>query len=350
MKLEKTIALRVELTDAERVRRFLYDNNFIRNDLKLTKDEKFVYFPLKEKPKEFDSYKILKFEFERINKKPNSYKDLLKIPNNIKQNLPTSYDVVGDIILLKLSDDFLFYSKNIGEALLKTNKNIKTVCISNPVSGELRIRDLKIIAGENNTTTIHKEYGILLKVDLGKIYFSPRLANERKRVANLVQSDETVVDMFAGVAPFSIMIAKYANPKIVYALDKNKDAVKYAQFNVKKNNVLDKVEVINMDAMKIYDKLGKRGIKADRIIMNLPFSSYLFFDSALKVIADSCTIHYYDILKEENIEKRKNELEKIAKKYDIDLSNLDVRKIKTYAPREFYIGIDITAKKNADVA
>ena len=347
MKLEKTIALRVELTDAERVRRFLYDNNFIRNDLKLTKDEKFVYFPLKEKPKEFDSYKILKFEFERINKKPNSYKDLLKIPNNIKQNLPTSYDVVGDIILLKLSDDFLFYSKNIGEALLKTNKNIKTVCISNPVSGELRIRDLKIIAGENNTTTIHKEYGILLKVDLGKIYFSPRLANERKRVANLVQSDETVVDMFAGVAPFSIMIAKYANPKIVYAIDKNKDAFLFAKENIKINKVLDKVEFINSDIRRLSDRFENR---ADRIIMNLPFSSFKFFIDAIKIAKKNCVIHYYDILCEDDIPFRIDSLKKLALEENVHIVCKNVKKIKTYAPREFYIVIDITATKNADVA
>ena len=60
---------------------------------------------------------------------------------------------------------------------------------------------------------------------LKETYFSPRLANERKRITSLVKPGETVVDMFAGVAPFSIMIAKYANPKIIYAIDKNKDAI-----------------------------------------------------------------------------------------------------------------------------
>jgi len=277
--------------------------------------------------------------------KKKSYKELLNIPDNLKNKLPTSYDVIGNILVLKLDPELINYKIEIGSVLHKVNKNVKTVCLIQPVKGELRTRDMDIIAGEKSTETIHKEFGLRFKVDVKKTYFSPRLATERKHVKDQVKVGETVVDMFAGVAPFSIMIAKYANPKIVYAFDKNKDAVKYANYNIKINNVLDKVEVINTDAIKINDILGKKGITVDRIIMNLPFSSYLFFGSALKVIADTCTIHYYDILKEEDIEKRKNELKEIAEKVNVILSNFNVRKIKTYAPREFYIGIDITAKR-----
>ncbi len=109
--------------------------------------------------------------------------------------------------------------------MLETHKNIRTVCLIDPVSGELRTRNVAIIAGENQTLTTHTEYGLSFDVDVETTYFSPRLASERKRVANLVKSGEIVVDMFAGVAPFSIMIARYAKPKIVYAIDKNKEAV-----------------------------------------------------------------------------------------------------------------------------
>ena len=180
-----------------------------------------------------------------------------------------------------------------------------------------------------------------------KTYFSPRLATERKRVANLVKPGEIVVDMFTGVAPFSIMIAKYADPKIIYAIDKNSEAIKYAKENIKKNNVLDKVEIIHADAKKVHKILKE---KADRIIMNLPFSAHMFLKNTLTITKKISIIHYYDILKEEEIQERINELKRIGKENKTKLTNLNVRKIKTYAPREFYIGIDITATKNADVA
>ena len=142
------------------------------------------------------------------------------------EELPTSYDVVGAIILIKLPKALFPYRKEIGKALLETHKNIRTVCLIDPVSGELRTRNVTIIAGENQTLTTHTEYGLSFDVDVETTYFSPRLASERKRVADLVKPGEIVVDMFAGVAPFSIMIARYAKPKIVYAIDKNKEAIK----------------------------------------------------------------------------------------------------------------------------
>jgi hypothetical protein len=43
-------------------------------------------------------------------------------------------------------------------------------------------------------------------------------------------------------------------------------------------------------------------------------------------------------------------LKKIAAEHSYILSDVFIRKIKTYAPREFYIGLDITATKHADVA
>jgi len=342
----KTKGIAVKLEEAERTRRHLSKRNLIRKDLKINRDKEFVYFPIREDISKMKSYKLVECDFEGIRLKTKTYKEVIKIPEKIVKELPTSYDIVGDIILIKLDNKLLKYKGKIGESLLISNKNVKTICLIKPVKGELRTRDTEIIAGKNRTKTIHKEYGLKFEVDIGKTYFSPRLANERKRVADSVKSDEIIVDMFAGVAPFSIMIAKYAKPKIIYALDKNKKAIEYAKKNAKINNVLDKVEIIYADARDIEKIFNKGNRKANRIIMNLPFSANKFFKYALKIISDSCIIHYYDILKEEKINERIKELERIAEKNKITLSNFDFRKIKTYAPREFYIGIDITAKQN----
>ena len=276
---------------------------------------------------------------------PKSYKEHLSIPKKHKTELPSSYDVIGDIILIKLPESLSKYKKEIGTSLLLTNKNIKTICLAKPVEGELRTRNLEIIAGEKNLKTNHKEYGLKFEMDLNKTYFSPRLATERKRVTDSVKSGEIVVDMFAGVAPFSIMIAKYANPKVIYAFDKNKYAIDYGKKNIKINNVLNKIEIFHNDAKNVNKILNQKKAKADRVIMNLPFSAYLFFKYALDIIGGRGIIHYYDILGEEKINQRIGDLKRIAKEKNVVLTNINQRKIKTYAPREFYIGIDITAKR-----
>ncbi|MFE3845866.1 class I SAM-dependent methyltransferase family protein [Thermoplasmatota archaeon] len=236
--------------------------------------------------------------------------------------------------------------------MIKAHKNIKTVCRIDPVSGELRIRNLSIISGSKNTETIHNEFGLKYNIDVSKAYFSPRLATERMRITNLVKPEEVIVDMFTGVAPFSINIAKYANPRKIYAIDKNKYAIEYAKKNIRINNVLDKIEVIHSDAKKVDDILNEKNEKANRIIMNLPFSAKSFLPYAFKISKEKIIIHYYDIIKEEDINNRIKELKKIAKVNKYKIINFNIRKIKTYSPREFYICIDITAKKKkyADVA
>jgi len=151
--------------------------------------------------------------------------------------------------------------------------------------------------------------------------------------------------MFAGVAPFPIVIAKHANPKIIYAIEKNKHAVDLAKENIKINKVLDRIELIHTDAENTYKILSPKNIKADRIIMNLPFSAYLFFEEALKIANENCIIHFFDFLTDEQLEERKVYLKKITEKNGISLVNLTIEKIKSYSPREFYIGMDIQAKK-----
>ena len=347
MNTEKAIGIQIKLKHAEKIRKYLIKSNLLRTDLKINKDKIFIYFPVKKIPEETEYYvnQVITKEFEKYDTKPRSYKETVALPEKLQHELPTSYDIVGDIILIKLLKKLQLYKKEIGESLLKTNKNIKTVCLIQPVTGELRTRNIEVIAGEKCTKTIHKEYGLKFNVDIGKNYFSPRLATERKRIANLVKPNETIVDMFAGVAPFSIMIAKYASPKIIYAIDKNEHAIKLAKQNIKDNNVLNKIETIRADAKNLHKILHKKNTKADRIIMNLPFSAYSFFPHALKMTADICTIHYYDIIKEGKIQERLENLKKIAEENKIILTNLHTRKIKTYAPREFYISVDITARK-----
>lgn len=347
----KTNALKIDPKNAEKIRKLLIKNNLLRIDLKIEKDDKFIYLPIVDLSSELKNYQIVEKDFKENRKKIRNYKEILDIPLFLKKELPNSFDIIGDIILIKLSNSLQKYKKKIGKAILISYKNIKTVCLAYPVKGELRKRDIEIIAGEKQTKTIHIEYGIKLIIDIKKVYFSSRLANERRRVSKIVKPGEIVIDMFAGVAPFSIMIAKYSDAKIIYSIDKNKDAVKYAKKNIIINKLSDKIEIICADSKKILDIFKKKGIKVDRIIMNLPFSAHLFFNDALKVANDNCIIHYYDVLKEDEFKNRIDLLTKLSKEVGFELINMHINKIKTYAPREFYIGIDIMAKKIiADVA
>lgn len=342
MTTKKTKAICVPLSEAEPIRKRLKECHLLREDVSIIKEGNYLYLPVTDLPEEFHRHTIVTKAFEVKTTKPQWYKDLLSIPKKLRSDLPTSYDTIGSIIVIKLPKTLLPYQNQIGDALLETHKNIRTVCLVDPVSGEFRTRTIRIIAGEHQTQTTHIEYGVSLDVDVQTTYFSPRLASERKRISDLVKPGETIVDMFAGVAPFSIMIARYAKPKVVYAIDKNSEAVRLARQNVKKNHVLETVEVIHADARDAGKVIP---VQADRIIMNLPFSAHMFFSDALSIAASKCIVHYYDILKENDIEDRISLLRKTAADHDFILVDITIHKIKTYAPREFYIGVDITATK-----
>lgn len=345
---KKTKAVGVALREAEPARRYLRQRQLLRDDVLLKKDDTFIWFPVKDQVKDLpSSLKVTTKLFDRRTCAPHSYKDLLAIPKKYLELLPTSYDIVGTILLMKVPKSLFKYQKKIGKALLESHRNIQTVCAIDAVVGELRTRNVTIIAGKRQTKTTHTEHGLRFTVDVASTYFSPRLASERKRIAGLVQPEEVVVDLFAGVAPFSIMIARYAKPKVVYAVDKNKKATSLAEENVKQNRVLSSVEVIHADARDAQKLIP---VKADRVIMNLPFSAYDFFPVALSIAAKESFIHYYDVLKEDDIDARISALKKIAEDHEYHITDVSVHKIKSYAPREFYIGVDITATKHADVA
>lgn len=151
--------------------------------------------------------------------------------------LPKSYDIIGDILIFEIKDKLTNKEeKQIANELLKLNSNIKVVAKRADIyKGKYRTRKIKILAGEKRTETIHKENGINIKLDVEKCYFSPRLSQERLRIARLVKENEDVLVMFSGVAPYPLVIAKNARPGSIYGIEINPVAYKYALENVRIN-------------------------------------------------------------------------------------------------------------------
>ena len=343
----KSSSVKVKIADTEKVRRKLIKKDLLRRDLKILKNKDFVFIPIKEDEIEINinGSELVKKRFEEIEKTPKSYKEIVKAPKKVIKDLPASYDIIGDIALIKVDKEIENYKFEIGKAIIKANKNINTVAKVKPVSGELRTRDIEIISGEKKTKTIHKEFGLEFFVDIKEVYFSPRLANERKRIADLVKKDEIVLDMFCGVATFPILINKISKPRLIYGIDKNKKAIEFAKKNIQINGMYNKIIVTNKDANLVKEVLPKE-ITINRIIMNLPFSSKDFLKNAFSLIKDECFIHFYEILSKEKISIRVEELKEICKKNGIIAKKIKVNKIKSYTPREFYICFDIRAKRN----
>lgn len=343
---QNNIALEIPKKDAEKIRKKLLEENLLRTDFKIITNKKNVYLPLKTKIKKYLSYTIVEKNFEKQNKKTKFYKDEIQIPEDLKKHLPSSFDIIGAVILIKIPDELKDYKKIISLSLLKTNKNVKTIYETKPVTGELRTRDVRFLAGEKKSLTVHKENQLKFFVDVKKTYFSPRLAGERKRIANLVKEDEIIIDMFTGVAPFPCVIAKYAKPKKIYGFDKNKYSIELARKNIQINKFFDLIKLFCIDSKNIKKIFKKEQVKADRVIMNLPFLSFSFLEHIIGLIKKDFVIHFYEIITKKDIEERIDKIKKIFEKENIDVLTIDYNIIKSYSPTEFYICFDITGKKN----
>jgi tRNA (guanine37-N1)-methyltransferase len=261
------------------------------------------------------------------------------------KNIGKSYDIIGDIAVVRISETMEHKAKEIAEVVLQSNPHVKTVvCQTGPVTGELRLRRLEWLAGEKKTETVHREFGCLFKVDLEKCYFSPRLSFERMRVAKQVITGEVVVNMFAGVGCFSILIAKLANPLKVYSVDMNPDAIRFMEENIRLNKARYIIETVEGDAKEI---VIKRLLNiADRVLMPLPEKAFEYLDYALTALKPTGgKIHYYDFV---HAEKGVDPIKEVEKKVSEKLGNINVnfectfgRVVRPIGPRWFQVVLDI---------
>jgi tRNA (guanine37-N1)-methyltransferase len=265
-----------------------------------------------------------------------------KLPTTLLASLPQALDVIGDIAILEIPQKLKAYEVIIGEAILKTHNNLKTVLAkAGAISGIYRTREYTFIAGEHKTRTIHREFGCQYHVDVAKAYFSPRLSNEHARVASLVQTGEIVADLFAGVGPFSVLIGK-RNPMLkVYAVDLNPEAVDLLKLNVRVNRVENRVFPMLADAREI-TATNLKGT-ADRVIMNLPETAIDFIDAACHAVKlQGGIVHFYAFIRSpdstENLKQRfSEEVEKNGRRVE---SFLYAKRIRETAPFESQVALD----------
>jgi tRNA (guanine37-N1)-methyltransferase len=245
--------LRVPKKQGEKAIALTNKASIVDKEFEVERDERFLYIPLISQPSE-DSlktlrenevrYQILTRTFqERKKQKPSLIEALsTELPPHLSASLPHALDFVGDIAIIEVPPELDPYERVIGEAILKANNNVRTVLAkAGAVGGTYRLREFRVIGGEQRTETVHREFGCQYSVDVVKVYFSPRLSCEHKRVASLVEEDETVVDMFAGVGPFAILIAKTHQNVKVYAIDANPQAFEYLKKNIRLNRAVGKV-------------------------------------------------------------------------------------------------------------
>jgi len=227
------------------------------------------------------------------------------IPDRALFHLSDHFDVIGDVAVLSLSPYLFGYKETIAHAIISRRRTIKTVLNKiSRLNGCYRTARYEIIAG-STSITVHHEYGFAYQLDVGTVFYNPRLASERKRVTDQVQSGECVLVPFCGAGPFVIPAA--AQGASVIAVEKNPEACLWLARNVELNGVKDRVTTIIGDA---FDTSLLPGYKFDRAIIPTPYGKDTIFDVLASRVKPGGIIHFTTF-------KNRNQAEALAGEFTL---------------------------------
>jgi tRNA (guanine37-N1)-methyltransferase len=221
------------------------------------------------------------------------------------------YDLLGNIALIKSEYDNKKKTradklKQAGQ-LFKQHSVTTVLEKAGDVKGRLRTIRPKYVAGEKTFIANYRENGCQFKFDTRTCYFSPRLSNDRKIIAEKIKKNERILVMFSGVGVYPIVIYKNSKPKEIVAVELGKECCKYAEENLKLNKIpKEKIKIIQGDVKK---KVNKSLGKFDIIMMARPNLKPSFLEYALKVSKKGTGIFYHLFCKDENLN---DEIEKLV--------------------------------------
>ncbi|NHJ86760.1 MAG: hypothetical protein FK734_14955 [Asgard group archaeon] len=262
------------------------------NTRKITSEGEYLWIPVKEK-----------IENAEIKELPQKKKKQQRLVDRYGIK---SYDIIGDVIVIFLPERLYEEKQEIGEFLLKKYPRVKAVYREVAESdSELRIQEKELIAGKGSET-IHREHGLKFKLDITKVFFSPRQVTERLEVIEHVKPGERVCVFFSGIAPIPIYLSKFTQASQIFGIEINPIAHKYGLENLKLNEV-ENVILIQGDVQEIAPELAREEL-FDLIIIPAPKGESSFIDVAYKALTDEGRVIVYAIGTEEEALKQQEEV------------------------------------------
>lgn len=317
--------VRVDRTDGEATRRRLADLDLLTEEYDVSAAEGSIYIPVSEPEAVPPDLTVVNHDAPA--------RETQTLPGDVL-NWEPSYERLGDLAIIDEDDPVT--AESIAEALMTSDLPIEGVLNrASKIKGQTRTRDWEVLRGDR-TQTVHREYGSEFALDLESVYFSPRLATERHRVIEQVQNGEQVFDMFAGVGPYAIPMARQGAQ--VVATDVNETAIEYLRENAERNGMEKRISAIAADVREIAPEYEGW---ADRIVMNLPHSAGEFLETAVVLAGDSARIHYYDIQHESAPFEPGEEAIRAVAEPEYEVHVAIKREVRTYAPHELNVALDV---------
>jgi tRNA (guanine37-N1)-methyltransferase len=236
-----------------------------------------------------------------------NYRDLLSWPESEKDALPRSFDVVGEIVLIRLPPELRDRKNQVGGALLRFVPGARLVGLDLGVHGPERRRSVERIAGDGTWRTRHRENGLEFEVDVERAYFSPRLAREHARFAEAVRPGDRVYDLCCGVGPFALAVARSGRAREVTAVDANPAAIDLLQASLTRARLERRVRVVH-ERLETFLPTAE---PVERVVINLPHEGIKYLPSVARTVASGGGLYYYEVVSRTDFAGRGSALVKL---------------------------------------
>jgi tRNA wybutosine-synthesizing protein 2 len=326
---------------AEQVRKQIFKRRLGARDRRILREEEAVFIPLRALPSpglaEELGFELVEGEtMEKTCYRPpyDLVLDRADCPDRIKALLPRHWEMLGDVLVLRLPEDARPYFGEVARAYVSV-LGARTVLRERAhIDGVFRTPDMEFLLGDD-AVTVHLENGILYKLDASRLMFSSGNIDEKMRMAALDCRGETVVDMFAGIGYFTLPLALHARASRVIACEINPLAFRFLQENVALNHLDGVVEPVLGDNRH----LPGEGI-ADRVVMGYVRTTSEHLRDAFRLVRRGGIIHYQDTFPLEIFPGRALENLSAAagdRGYDVRL----MREVKSYSPGVSHMVLDV---------
>ncbi len=256
------------------------------------------------------------------------------LEEDLLELLPRGWFILGDVILVKILPALERFKYQIGKALLSIYPRCSCVLRDFGIEGSFREPVREIIAGKRSET-IHRENGVLFKLDAKSIMFSQGNLRERMRMS-LLGHNETVVDMFAGIGYFAVPMAVHSRPRNVLAIEINPIAHRYLTENVRLNHVESIVMPILGDCVNSTPQSV-----ADRVVMGYVGTTNRYLEKGLQALRPGGVLHYHQTIPSWQYPQAAiKEVSEASEKLGLKAEILGFTRVKKYSPGVVHAVID----------
>jgi tRNA (guanine37-N1)-methyltransferase len=336
------LCAKTPLSKAEEVKQYLAEKSLANHSYSAGRDKDSISFPIIKKgslKRKFPFVEFVEIDCKQRQEKKKNFRESITstLTKDELDHLRRAFDIIGSIAILEIPPELEKKEKLLADTLLAVQNNVKTVLKKAGTHGtEFRTQPMAYLAGINTKETIHIEHGVRLNLDVEKVYFSPRLSTERKRIADQIRPGESILVMFSGCAPYPCVIARNTRAEDITGIEINPEGHRYGLENIKLNRITN-VQLINGDVKKVVPSLNR---KFDRIVMPLPKSAGDFLDTALGAAKKGTIIHFYAFEEEGRFDAAVKRVFDACRKAGVDCETTAIVKCGQHAPRVFRICVD----------